>query len=114
MMRKNNIIKTIDQMINDVNGKWVRLAHYQGTNAEQTNSAEFFLVPQDFRLSNNESDHSPYDEMSIEDLIFLNATLAFKIQFFKPMCYIFVDTFGDDAQVKRCIIPQSEEVDCME
>jgi len=113
-MRKNNIIKTIDQMINEVNGKWVRLAHYQGTNAEQTNSAEYSIVPQDYRMLNNESDHSPYEQMSIEDLKFLNASLAFKIQFYKPMCYIFVDTFGDDAQVNRSmVIPHSEEVDCM-
>ena len=101
-------------MINEINGKWVRLAHYQSSNAEQTNSAEYFIVPQDYKLFNNESDHSPYEQMSIEDLKFLNDTLSFKIQFYKPMCYIFVDTFGANAQIYRSmVIPHSEEVDCM-
>jgi len=114
-MTKQNVIKTIDQMINDVDCKWVRIAQFQSWNEEQTNSSSFQLEDIDYQCNQNESEIAPYEWMSLDDLKFLNDTLSFKMLFHQTIMSVHIDTFGENANKPICIIlSHYEEVDWME
>ena len=101
-MKKNNIIKTIETLLSEKEMKWVRLAHYQSWNEEQTNSSSYSIRHMDETLSQNETEQDPYEYLDREYLCWiLNHINDSKFAPYKFDVSVYVDTFGDKAGIPR-------------
>ena len=101
-MKKNNIVKTIETLLSEKEMKWVRLAHYQSWNAEQTNRSDYSIRYMDETLSQNETECNPYEFLNREELqMILGHINDLKFAPNKFDISVYVDTFGDRAGVPR-------------